>query len=248
MSDDYCIAGGVPSEHLKRTRALLLLAAVVLPFSSRLNAREYEFLPEVDSFLKLSEVSRLYLNSQVTIVRPNGVTQTEAGANFDITLTPIFRRHLRTDDWEHDRYLWMRVGYEVYGSPDDEGHGPTERRGVVEGTAQARLSTLYRVWIVSRLRVDFRDIGGSFSKRYRFRLVVEKEMRGGNGKTIVPYIRAETLYDTRYNAWNRQIYTAGIEIEATRHWRLEPYVSRQYDSHSPTANVDQIGVQLKAYW
>ena len=46
--------------------------------------------------------------------------------------------------------------------------------------------------------------------------------------------------DTRFDAWNRQLYQAGVEIEITKHWRIEPYYARQEDQRS--------GLVLKTYW
>jgi hypothetical protein len=210
--------------------------------------RDVEFVPEVNAFVKLSDVARLYFDSQVTTAQPQGVTEAEFGAHVDITLTPILRRKLREADWERDRYLWARVGYEIFGSPDDQGKGPTEKRVMTELTGQAPLWSAWNIWLASRVRIDFRDIGGSFSKRYRYRLGIQQEIDIGSGRSLVPYLQGEILYDTRYNAWNRRIYQAGLEIKMAKDWRIEPYVSRQFDSRSTSSNVDQVGLQFKFYW
>ena len=65
------------------------------------------------------------------------------------------------------------------------------------------------VWLVSRARVDLRDLDGEF------------------------YAQAEVFYDSRFGAWNRQLYKAGVEEE---------------DQRSSTAHVDRVGLVLKTYW
>lgn len=229
--------------HMSVACGIAALAAPML-----LNARDLEFVPELDAFVQLTDVTRLYFDSQATTAQPDGVTEAELGSHLDITLTPILRKKLREADWERDRYLWVRVGYEVFGSPDDQGKGPTEKRALAEMTGQAPIWSSLNIWLVSRVRIDFRDIGGAFSKRYRYRLGIQQEIALSGGKSLVPYLQGEILYDTRYNTWNRRIYQVGLEIKLASTWRIEPYFSRQFDSRSPSSNVDQVGLQLKIYW
>lgn len=226
--------------------AACAIAALSLP--SRLDARDLNLIPEADVFVKMTDVMRLYMNVQVTTANPGGVTQTEAGVHLDITLTPILRKTLREADWERDRYLWMRIGYETFHSPDDQEPGPSERRALVELTTQAPLSQTLNLWLVGRARVDFREIGSTFSRRYRYRLGIQQEITLSSGRIVVPYIRAETLYDTRYKSWNRQIYQAGVEISLSHRWRIQPYLTRQNDSHSASDNLDEVGLIIKSFW
>lgn len=229
---------------------LLLAACAVAPLllPSTLEARELDLIPEAQVYVSMTDVMRLYMNVQVTSADPGGVTQTEAGVHLDITLMPILRKSLRDADWERDRYLWMRIGYETFGSPDDQEPGPSERRLLVELTTQVPLSQTLNLWLISRARVDFRELGSTYSQRYRYRLGLQQKFTLSSGRTIVPYVRAETLYDTRYHTWNRQLYQAGAEIALSKHWRVEPYLARQNDRRSADANVDQIGLILKAFW
>lgn len=165
--------------------------------------------------------------------------------HLDITLKPIFRPQLRRADWERDRYLWLRVGYRLVGSLDGDGEGVEEHRGILEGTTRAPLA--WDVWLVNRVRVDLRDLDGSFSTRFRYRLGIEREVTLA-GITMVPYVQAEVFYDTRFGSWNRQRYQAGAEIELTEHVRIEPYYARQDDQRSSPAHVNRIGFVLKLYY
>jgi hypothetical protein len=90
-------------------------------------------------------------------------------------------------------------------------------------------------------------VNGEFSTRFRYQLGIEREITLG-GVTLVPYAQAEVLYDTRFGAWNRQIYQAGVEIELTSHLRIEPYYARQEDQRSSTAHLNRAGFVLKLYW
>jgi hypothetical protein len=50
--------------------------------------------------------------------------------------------------------------------------------------------------------------------------------------------QAESVYDTRYDGWVRELYQVGAEIGVIRHFRVEPSVARQLaDLPSPFAKV-----------
>ena len=227
------------------TRALALAAILLLVGAACAWAgdTQTEFVPEVDTYLKLSDDTRVFLLGRLTQGLSESATNGEIGAHLDITLTPILRRRLREADWERERYLWVRIGYRLLGNLDD--HSVTEHRGILEVTGRVPLP--WEVWLVNRGRVDLRDLEGEFSTRFRYRLGIEREFMVG-GVAIVPYVQAEVFYDTRFGAWNRQRYQAGVEVEITKHWRIEPYYARQEDQRSSPAHLDRIGLVLKTYW
>jgi hypothetical protein len=222
--------------------ALLLLAGVTSALAGDTQA---EFVPELDAYWKLSDRTRLFLLGSLTQGLSESATEGEMGVHLDITFAPILRPRLRHADWERDRYLFVRIGYRLLGNLDDWEGGVTEHRGVVQVTARAPLP--WEVWLVARGGVDLRDLNGEFSTRFRYQLGVEREVTVG-GVTLVPYAQAEVLYDSRFGAWNRQIYQAGVEIELTSHWRIEPYYARQEDQRSSTAHLNRAGLVFKLYW
>lgn len=169
----------------------------------------------------------------------------ELGAHLDFTLKPILRPYVGAADWVRDRYLWARVGYVVLTTPDSRSSGSKERRGILEITGRVPLPN--EVWLVNRGRVDLRDLEGeSSSQRYRLRMGIEREFTAG-GTVIVPYAQAEVFHDTRYDAWSRQLYQFGAEIELTKQWRLEPYYARQNDTRPSAGHVDRVGLVLKYF-
>jgi hypothetical protein len=218
------------------------MAALVAP--AGVAAHGQEFVPEFNAFVKLSDRARMYLLGDLTVSKPDDNTEAELGVHLDYTLMPVLRPALLEANWARDRYLWTRVGYVVLGSPGGGASGPTERRGIVELTGRAELPNA--VWLVGRTRVDLRDIDGQSSQRYRLRIGIEREFIV-DGVVLVPYAQAEAFYDTRYDSWNRQLYQAGVEVELSKTWRIEPYLARQNDSRSASGNVDRFGLVLKHY-
>jgi hypothetical protein len=232
---------------MKPRSAVALVAVLLVAGVGRAQAGDtrVEFVPETNAYLKLSDRARLFLLGSLTQGLSEPFTDGEVGVHLDLTLTPILRRRLANADWERDRYLWVRIGYAFLGNLDDREKGFTEHRGILEATARVPLP--FDVWLVNRARVDLRDLDGEFSTRFRYRLGAEREFTVG-GVTLVPYAQAEVFYDTRFGAWSRQLYQAGVEIGITQHWRIEPYHAREEDQRSSTAHVDRVGLVLKTYW
>jgi hypothetical protein len=232
---------------LTKIRRLLLTLVVLATLIKPARAEEHhdEFVPELNVFIKLSKQVRLYFLGDVTQGFSPNFTDGEFGAHIDFTLKPILRRKLRDGDWERSRYLWVRAGYVVSRDLDDREDGSTTQTILLETTARLELPA--QIWLVNRARVDFRDIDGETSQRYRMRVGIEREFTVG-GVVMVPYAQAEIFYDTRFDSWNRQLYQAGVEVELNKHWRIEPYFARQNDSRSASGNVNRIGLVLKSYF
>jgi len=219
-----------------------MLLAFAAPVLAESDGRE--LVPEVDAFVKVSDRTRVFLRGSLTRETTKDTTDGEFGVHLDFSLKPILRRQLRGADWERERYLWMRAGYVVSGDLDNRSDGSTEHRGVLELTARAPLPL--ETWLVNRIKLDLRDVDGASSKRYRYRLGIEREFTVG-GLAWVPYAEIEAFYDTRYDVWNRRLYQVGLEIALTKTWRLEPYIAHQDDQRSASGNLNQIGLVLKYY-
>jgi hypothetical protein len=67
------------------------------------------------------------------------------------------------------------------------------------------------------------------------------------GTELVPYVRAEILYDTKYSAMHRQIYQTGVDIDITKQFGIEPYYAFQRDTATNPARLDRFGLILKYY-
>ena len=211
------------------------------------DSRQSETVPEVDAFFKLSDRFRIYTMASLTQSVSEGTSDGEIGAYLDVlAIRPIIRRPLANLDWERNQYLWGRIGFALAGIHEGLAlsNGYNEKRLVVELTGRYPMSSDF--WLVIRARSDLREIQGDPSARLRVRFGLEKQYTVF-GKTVVPYARAEFLYDTRFEALNRQLYTAGAEVELTRRFRIEPYYQFQNDTRTAPAHLDRVGLILKYY-
>ena len=224
-----------------------LFACAALAGPTRAAERATETVPEINAYIRLSDRFRLFTAASVTHTVAESTTDGELGAYLDVlTLRPILQERLFETDWARNRYLWGRIGYGVGGIHEGLhlNDGFSEQRFVAEVSARYPISPGFSA--VTRARVDLRTLDGERSNRYRLRFGVEKEYTVF-GKAVVPYANAEFFYDTRFDHWSRQIYQAGVEIELTQRFRLEPYYAFQIDTGTEPTHVDRWGLVLKYY-
>lgn len=209
--------------------------------------RQSETVPELNAYFRLSDRFRLFAAASLTQSLTEGVGDGELGAYLDVlSIKPIFPEQLLDVDWARNRYVWARLGYAFGGIHE----GLQLRDGYSEKQFVAELSGRYPIslgfWVLTRARIDLRTLSGDRANRYRIRLGLEKAYTVF-GRELIPYIRAEVLYDTRFDAWNRQVYQAGVEIELSQSFRLEPWYAFQVDTATQPTHLDRVGLVLKYY-
>jgi hypothetical protein len=66
-----------------------------------------------------------------------------------------------------------------------------------------------KLLMVDSSRGELRFIGGQpFSTRYRSKLQLERDFKLRLSR-LTPYLNGQLCYDTRYDVWNRNRYSAG---------------------------------------
>jgi len=229
----------------RRWAGIVALTVAMMPaLPARAGETQTVLLPEVDTYVKLTDTTRLFLLGSLTRDLTEDTTDGELGVHLDVTLMPILRRELRLGDWERQRYLWVRVGYRLSSNLDHVDRSSIEHQGVLEATGRVPLP--WELWLVNRGRVDLRDMDGDFSTRLRYRLGLEREFTVWN-RAVVPYAEAEVFYDTRQGVWSREQYQAGVELELGERWRIESYFRRQDNHGQSQGHENGIGLVLKYY-
>ncbi len=212
-----------------------------------------EFWPEINAYVGLGERSRVMLSAAGTRAMEgsvdNGILSVQDAQftlNLDYTLAPILRRDVPQAEWSKNRLLWTRLGYEYGTSASSGADAYRSNTGIVE--LNARYPMAGTLWLTSRLRVDFRDIDGEASQRYRVRAGAEWDTAMFE-HPIAPYASAEMLYDTRYDKWSRVTLKAGLETPLGGAWRLEPYLALQLNKpDDELSRVLGLGLSLKVYF
>lgn len=226
-------------------RALIgCLCAGVLLADNASAADSSEFWPELSAFVGLDPATRLYLDA--SYARGEDFRSLDLSGFVDISIKPILRADLWTDDWQRKRYLWARLGYTRVLKAEDGGPTQvTEDRAVVSGYARAELPA--EVWLEARARADLRWMRGDYSTRYRLRLEVNREFTVLE-HAVLPYFNAEAFYDTRFDGWARALYQGGAEVTVNKHFRYEIFLASQIDRLPTRARVGALGVVAKWYY
>jgi hypothetical protein len=207
-------------------RVPVVLLACVAPGGIAHAADASEAWPEVSFYKDLNPQTRLFLNAAYAEGKESDTRSLDLAAYLDVSLRP-FRKKLQTEDWQRNRYLWMRIGYDrIFKATDDEAAEVSEDRGIVSFHANAQLPS--DIVLEARVRADLRWIGDDYSTRYRFRLEVNRDFTVRD-HAVVPYFNIEWFYDTRYDGWARTLYKLGPTITAGPHFRYEIYVAHQED-------------------
>ena len=213
----------------------------------------YEFWPEINAYVGLGERSRLMFSAAGTRAMEGEVDESRLSVqdaqftlNLDYTLAPILRRDVPQAEWSKNRLLWARLGYEYGSSAHSGADSFRSQTGIVE--LNARYPMQGSLWLTSRMRVDFRDINGEASQRYRLRIGAEWDTLAFE-HPIAPYTSVETLYDTRYQKWSRVTLKAGLETPIGGNWRIEPYLALQLNRpDGELSRVLGLGLSFKVYF
>ena len=111
-------------------------------------ADEREFWPELNGFVQFNERARAFFDVAYALGKESDVKSGNVAAYLDVSLKPIarMRRDLLTDDWQRNKYLWARVGYDrIFEATDSTGLAVVENRGVV---AFSKGNNAYRAFVV----------------------------------------------------------------------------------------------------
>ncbi len=208
----------------------LLFGAALPAMAQESEGTGSEFLPEIAAFFKVSELSRIIALGSYSNLEGSNEPEYELGLFWDHRLS--------------DR-IQLRGGYRYKQSnPED---GPVKRESRIQLQAELRLPVSKKVLATDRNLVELRWIDGNPSQRYRNRLTVESEIVGLFGKAHTFYGSAEVFYDTRYEAWNHQEYTAGVQTLLSQKLLVDIYYQRQDDSRSSPKHINAVGLTLQLF-
>lgn len=232
--------------------ALMLSGAPALAESSN-----REFWPELNVFVKTSEHTRLMFLASRTRDREyaNAVDGTW-GVHLDLLARRLPSFWVSAvPAMEQNWGLWFRVGYNHIVAFD--GPGIDENRLLAEATLRSS-PLVAGIQVANRSRIEWREIGGKESWRYRNRLRLERGFEVvdalGDGLggwlqsvglvQIVPYTMLEFFYDSRVSGWSRRYLQTGVEFEMARGWGLDLYFAAQDGLSGSPASVNALGAVL----
>lgn len=141
-----------------------------------------------------------------------------------------------------NKYFSTFAGYRyVVTNPIPNKHS-NEHRYFFDVTGRLPLS--HKFLLSNRARAEFRDINGTFSRRYRDRVQVERDFSIKDHR-FTPYISGEAFYDDRYHILNRHQYYLGWRMPLGKHLTLDNYFLRLLDKRGTPGRLSIIGVHFK---
>ncbi len=228
--------------------ALLLPACwLITPLSAATSETRSEFWPELDTYVGLTDNSRLFF--QYTATREDELrtyADGQVAAFFDFYLLPLLGDNLREHpDASRRKVLTFRVGYAYSRTPSTDAK-PASSDHIPTLEATARLPLPWGVHLTDRNRGDLRFMNGAFIPRYRNTLRFERIFKAGRSH-FTPYADAEVFYDCRYDNFNVVRYSAGMEWAPIRLVTVDTYYTRQRDTTSSPEYVNALGLKLQFY-
>jgi hypothetical protein len=210
----------------------------------------YEFWPEIDTWLRLSNAWRVSLfvpiskNLETHYREGNFIPQ----ADYAFGKAHLERRLMDEDRARNMRAFMLRGGYLGGKSLGDDGEAYTERTAF--GELHVRVPLKGGFLLSHRFRSDLRWLGDAdpeYSYRWRYRLMLEKEFTAGR-VSVVPYVNAEPYYDSRYDTVNRIRLIGGSSVAWSPRTAVEVNGTYQYDSRSSTTEIVALNVILHVFF
>jgi len=230
--------------HARVNLQCLLGIALCFP-SACLTARAQtvQFLPEVDTYLKLNTRFRIY--SEFKDDRDGGdSTQATSGPSVQLYLKPLLKLKRITEfdlDDSKPRALVLEVGYRYIAAPD----APTDNRFLTSVTSHFPMKA--GLLITDRNRADLDWKGGKSNWRYRNKLTLERTF-AIYSYHLIPYVATKPYYTSQYEKWSTTTEFAGCLLPVGKHVEFNPYYEHENDTGGKHGNKQENYVGLAVYF
>src|SRR5271170_597880 len=223
----------------RQTLFSLIALALCLVYSCVAQAQTVQFLPEVDTYLKLNSMFRVY--NQAKDDRDGGdSTQITSGPSVQLYLKPILKlKKITTFDLDDSkpRALVLEAGYRYIVAPGK----PTDNRFTTAVTSHFPLKGGFLVTDRSRADLDWKP---EFVWRYRNRLQLERTF-AIHSYHLIPYIAFEPYYESQYDKWSTTTEFAGCLLPIGKHVEFNPYYEHENDTGGKkNKNENYIGLAV----
>jgi Protein of unknown function (DUF2490) len=216
---------------LRRFRIVVVAAFVCAAAAENVRAQsetQTQFDPEIDTFFKLNDSSRLLVVTSGTVAPEASQENAYASLSWDQRVT--------------DRFS-LRGGYLFQYSWGE----PVQRENRIQLAADVQIPLAFRLLANIRNMVELRWINGDPSQRYRGRISVEREVVGPFGKAHTLSGSAEFFYSINNGTLSYAQYTADVSTLLSQKVALDIYYQRQNNNQSQPAHVNAVGLVLTLY-
>ncbi len=211
----------------------------------------FEFWPETDIWYKLTPSWRLSAFIPITKYNESKYRDLNIYLQVDFAWGKTKRialRRLVDENRVQQMKSWLVRGGFMEGWSLGENAG-TYTEDMLFAEIHKRVPLKGGVLLSNRFRTDLRWVGNdaNFSYRFRYRIMLEKELTAGRS-SIIPYVNAEPYWDSRYSTVNRIRLIGGTTVAWGPRLAYEANITYQYDSHYDTANLYAFNFILHVYF
>ncbi|MGD0416645.1 MAG: DUF2490 domain-containing protein [Terriglobales bacterium] len=231
-------------EHLRSVFCPAVLALSLLFPCASVRAQTVQFLPEIDTYLKLNSMVRVYFEAKED--RDGGdPTQATLGPSLQLYLKPLVKlRNITAFDLDDakQRPLVFEAGYRYIAAPNE----PTDNRFLTSVTSHFPMKAAFL--ITDRNRADLDWQGGKFKWRYRNKLTLERTF-AIHSYHLIPYASVEPYYESQYGKWSTTAEFAGCLLPVGKHVQFNPYYEHENDTGKhPNKQENFIGLAAYFYF
>lgn len=186
------------------------------------HSQNVQFLPEVDSYWKLSSVLQTYLEAK-SDQDGGDPLQAGIGPSIQLYLKPLVKlKEVTAFDLDNTkkRLFVLETGYRYLAAPDK----PSTNRMLNSATFNFPLRAGFH--LSDRNRVDLDWTSGKFNWRYRNKLSVERTV-AVHSYHLIPYGAVEPYYGSAFNKWSTTALYAGCLLPVGRHVEFNPYYEHE---------------------
>ena len=222
----------------------LIGALVLLATDTPVLAQSVQFLPEIDTRLKLSSFMRVYVEAKDD--RDAGVpSQFTIGPSLQCYFKPVLRlKNITTFDLDDakPRALVLETGYRYITTPNEP---PTNR---MQPALTIHVPLKAGFLISDRNRADLDWKNGEFTWRYRNKLTIERTVAIYSFH-FIPYIAAEPYYVDKYQKWSTTSLFVGGLFPVGKHVQFNAYYEHENNTgKKPNQQTNSIGLALSLYF
>jgi len=203
-----------------------------------------QFLPEVDTYLKLNSMFRVYVEAKDD--QDGGDPQQAGiGPSLQLYLKPLAKlKDMRAFDLDDakTRFLVLETGYRYLWEPNS----PDTNRMLTAATFNFPLKAGFS--ISDRNRADLNWKNGNFTWRYRNKLTVERTVSIHNFHHI-PYVAVEPFYESQFNKWSTTALYVGSLFPVGRHVEFNLYCEHENNTGGKTNHPENaVGLALYLFF
>lgn len=214
---------------------------LVMLFGPAAYTQTSQFLPEIDTYVKLHPDVRFAFQAKET--REDGVpTQAEIGPSMEFYWRPLKNLVPNGVDEAKTRFMLLSFGYRYL----PQSNAPATNRILLVATPRIPLKS--KLVISDRNRGELNFSNGELTWRYRNRLQLEREITI-HSYHPTPYANVEAYYDSMFQKWSSTAIQAGCQFPIRRHSEIDAYYEHENNTGTvPNQQVNAIGLILNLHF